>query len=146
MGKLPIWRPTRRNKTQPQLMLVLRPFELEGHMDCGPHLSSRQIKHEWTRGPGIHLIERSLPDGLRQAHCLKRSRAPFRFSISRMTNIKTSTCYFACASPVTTAASFSSIWFQPSNCPLFFVLSMGSFPMKVSFVWPFPRSSKMVTS
>src|SRR5271156_3440451 len=23
---------------------------------------------------------------------------------------------------------------------------MGSFPMKVSFVWPFPRSSKMVTS
>src|SRR6185312_3806735 len=59
--------------------------------------------------------------------------------------IKT-TSYFACASFATTAATLSSIWFQPSNCPLFFAFSMGSFPMKVSFVWPFPRSSKMVTS
>src|SRR5216683_365800 len=67
-------------------------------------------------------------------------------SSSHMTIIKGSASYFACASPATTAASLSSIWFQPSNCPLFFALSMGSFPMKVSFVWPFPRSSKMVTS
>src|ERR1700693_4866177 len=58
--------------------------------------------------------------------------------ISRMTIIKTPTSYFACANFVTTAATLSSIWFQPSNCPLFFALSMGSFPMKVSFVWPFP--------
>src|SRR6266700_7195609 len=63
-----------------------------------------------------------------------------------MTIVNTSTSYFARASPATTAATLSSIWFQPSNCPLFFALSMGSFPMKVSFVWPFPRSSKMVTS
>src|SRR2546421_53677 len=63
-----------------------------------------------------------------------------------MTIVKTSTSYFACASSATTAATLSSIWFQPSNCPLFFALSMGSFPMWVSFVWPFPRSSKMVTS
>src|SRR6201998_1531446 len=63
-----------------------------------------------------------------------------------MTIIKTPTSYFACASFATTAATFSSISFQPSNCPLFCALSNGSFPMKVSFVWPFPRSSKMVTS
>jgi hypothetical protein len=36
-------------------------------------------------------------------------------SISRMTIIKTSTSYFACASPATTAASLSSIWCQPST-------------------------------
>src|SRR5260370_13386329 len=65
---------------------------------------------------------------------------------SRMTIIKTPPSYFACASLVTTAGTLSSIWFQPSNCPLFFALSMGSFPMWVSFVWPFPRSSKRVTS
>src|SRR6266481_9111370 len=70
----------------------------------------------------------------------------FMFSSSRMTIIKGSASYFACASSATTAASLSSIWFQPSNCPLFFALSMGSFPMWVSLVWPFPRSSKMVTS
>src|SRR5271156_2504715 len=63
-----------------------------------------------------------------------------------MTIIKTPASYFACASPATTAASLSSIWFQPSNCPLFFALSMGSFPMCVSLIWPFPRSSKRVTS
>ena len=63
-------------------------------LDCGPYLNSRQIEHEWTRGPGIHLIERSLPERLRQAHCLKRSRARFTFSISRMTIIKTSTSLF----------------------------------------------------
>jgi len=51
-----------------------------------------------------------------------------------------------CCSSATTAAILSSIWFQPSNCPLFFALSMGSFPMKVSFVWPFPKSSNRVTS
>src|SRR6516164_452112 len=63
-----------------------------------------------------------------------------------MTIIKPLTSYFACASFVTTRATLSSIWFQPSNCPLFFALSMGSFPMWVRLVWPFPRSSKMVTS
>jgi hypothetical protein len=35
--------------------------------------------------------------------------------ISRMTIVKTSTSYFACASPATTAATLSSIWFQPSS-------------------------------
>jgi hypothetical protein len=54
--------------------------------------------------------------------------------------------YFACASPATTAANLSSICFQPSTCPLSFAFSMVSFPMKVSFVRPFPRSSKIVTS
>src|SRR5882672_11506349 len=70
----------------------------------------------------------------------------FMFSSSHMTIIKGSASYFACASPATTAATLSSIWFQPSHCPLFFALSMGSFPMKVSFVWPFPKSSKVITS
>jgi hypothetical protein len=32
-----------------------------------------------------------------------------------MTIIKASASYFACVSPATTAASLSSIWFQPSN-------------------------------
>ena len=35
--------------------------------------------------------------------------------ISSMTIIKTPTSYFACASFVTTAATLSSIWFQPSS-------------------------------
>jgi hypothetical protein len=39
----------------------------------------------------------------------------FTFSCSRMTIIKASASYFACVSPATTAASLSSIWFQPSN-------------------------------
>jgi hypothetical protein len=34
--------------------------------------------------------------------------------ISRTTMIKLSASYFACASPATTAATLSSIWFQPS--------------------------------
>jgi hypothetical protein len=38
----------------------------------------------------------------------------FPSSSSRMT-IKVSASYFACASPATTAASLSSIWFQPSS-------------------------------
>jgi hypothetical protein len=33
---------------------------------------------------------------------------------SRMTIIKTPTSYFACTSPAITAATLSSIWFQPS--------------------------------
>jgi hypothetical protein len=32
-----------------------------------------------------------------------------------VTIIKTSTSYFACASPATTAANLSSTWFMPSN-------------------------------
>src|SRR5580692_9492419 len=39
----------------------------------------------------------------------------FTLSCSRMTIIKASASYFACVSPATTAASLSSIWFQPSN-------------------------------
>ena len=44
----------------------------------------------------------------------ERTRVALR-SDSRMTIIKTPTSYFACASFVTTAATLSSIWFQPSN-------------------------------
>ena len=64
---------------------------------------------------------------------------------SRMTIVKTSTSYFACTSPATTAASFSSCSAQPSCCPLSIAFCMVSFPMKVSFVWPFPISSKRIT-
>jgi hypothetical protein len=39
----------------------------------------------------------------------------FTFSNSHTTIIKASASYFACVSPATTAASLSSIWFQPSN-------------------------------
>jgi hypothetical protein len=42
-----------------------------------------------------------------------------------MTIIKTSTSYFACASPATTAAALSSICFQPSTSPLFFCFLHG---------------------
>src|SRR5580658_9506052 len=70
----------------------------------------------------------------------------FMFSSSHMTIIQALAAHFACASPATTAATLSSISIQPSSCPLFFALSMGSFPMKVSFVWPFPKSSKITTS
>ena len=104
-----------RIKAQPGLMLVLRRFELEDRIDYGLHLNSRPIENKWTVGPGIHCIERSLPERLRQAHRLKRSRARFTFSIWRMTIVKTSTSYFACASPAITAATLSSIWFQPSS-------------------------------
>jgi len=58
-----------------------------------------------------------------------------------MTILKTSTSYFACASPATTAATLSSIWFQPSIDAIF-ALSIGSFPMWVSLVWPFPEILK----
>src|ERR1700676_5294261 len=63
-----------------------------------------------------------------------------------MTIVKTSTLYFACASPAMTAATFSKVSFQPSSCPLIFASSMGSLPIMVSFVWPFPKSSKITTS
>jgi putative SOS response-associated peptidase YedK len=50
------------------------------------------------------------------------SKQPFCFEplatlscISRITIVKTSTSYSACASPATTAATLSSIWFQPSS-------------------------------
>src|SRR5215471_8873296 len=66
-------------------------------------------------------------------------------SCSRITIIKASASYFACVSPATTAATLSRISFHPSNWPLSIAFFMVSFPMKVSFVWPFPRSSKMVT-
>jgi hypothetical protein len=73
--------------------------------------------------------------------------SPPAFGISRaMTIVKTSTSHFACASPATTEANLSNIWFQPSNSPLFFAFSMISFPIKMSFVRPFPRSSKSITS
>ena len=38
----------------------------------------------------------------------------FAFTISRLTIVKRSTSYFAGTSPAITAASLSSIWFQPS--------------------------------
>jgi hypothetical protein len=38
----------------------------------------------------------------------------FASIISRMTIIQASTSYFVCVSPAITAASLSSIWFQPS--------------------------------
>ena len=75
-----------------------------------------------------------------------RASAASPSCISRMTIIKTSTSYFACARPATTAANLSSISTQPSSCPLFFACSMVSFPIKVTFVWPFPKSSKITTS
>src|SRR5216684_3702111 len=44
-----------------------------------------------------------------------------------MTIVKTSTSYFACASPATTAATLSSIWFQPS-CPSGVLMQQRNFP------------------
>jgi hypothetical protein len=50
-----------------------------------------------------------------EASIFNGGRLYFMFSSSRMTIIKASASYFACVSPATTAASLSSIWFQPSN-------------------------------
>jgi hypothetical protein len=55
-------------KAQPWLMLVLWPFELEDHIECSFHLNSRHIENRCVLGPGVHCIERSLPERLRQAH------------------------------------------------------------------------------
>jgi hypothetical protein len=39
----------------------------------------------------------------------------FTFSFSRMTIVKASSSYFACASPATTPENLSSDWFMPST-------------------------------
>jgi hypothetical protein len=57
--------------------------------------------------PGLLRLRRP-PLGFRNGPAL------LYVQISRMTIIKTPTSYFACASFVTTAATLSSIWFQPS--------------------------------
>ena len=43
------------------------------------------------------------------------SLLPPPLAVPRRTIVKTSTSYFACASPARTAATLSRIWFQPSN-------------------------------
>src|SRR5256885_3153209 len=111
------------------------------------------IEHDFQfrigRFHGCSFLHRVL--GMRGKCECQQDRSEKRYSFhfflhDRVSRIKASAPYFAGVSPATTAASLSSIWLQPSNWPLFFALSMGSFPMKVSFVWPFPRSSKRVTS
>ena len=47
--------------------------------------------------------------------CSNQAFAASLSCISRMTIVKTSTSYFACTSPAITAATLSSIWFQPSS-------------------------------
>ena len=50
----------------------------------------------------------------RREACSNQAFAASLSCISRMTIVKTSTSYFACTSPAITAATLSSIWFQPS--------------------------------
>ena len=50
----------------------------------------------------------------RREACSNQAFAASLRCISRMTIVKRSTSYFACTSPAITAASLSSIWFQPS--------------------------------
>jgi hypothetical protein len=51
----------------------------------------------------------------RREACSNQAFAASLSCISRMTIVKTSTSYFACASSATTAATFSSVSFQPSS-------------------------------
>ena len=86
---------------------------------AGPLCASRRRSARKPQiSPGISYPF-SLPS-LRRARPIRwgfpgRTCVCFTFSISRMTIIKTSTSYFACPSPATTAANLSSIWFQPST-------------------------------
>jgi hypothetical protein len=50
----------------------------------------------------------------RRAACSNQAFAASLSRISRTTIVKTSNSYFACTSPAITAATLSSIWFQPS--------------------------------
>ena len=50
----------------------------------------------------------------RREACSNQAFAASLSRISCMTIVKTSNSYFACTSPSITAASLSSIWFQPS--------------------------------
>jgi hypothetical protein len=63
---------------------------------------------EENRGRARSFTPRRPPLGFRNGPALRYVQ------ISHMTIVKTPTSYFACASFVTTAATLSSIWFQPS--------------------------------
>ena len=60
------------------------------------------------------IVRRDLKFGQAVRSLLNQAFAASLSYLSRMTIVKTSGFYFACVSPVTTAATFSSIWFQPS--------------------------------
>ena len=51
----------------------------------------------------------------RREACSNQAFAASLSCISRMTIVKTLTSYFVCTSPAITAATLSSIWFQPSS-------------------------------
>jgi hypothetical protein len=60
------------------------------------------------------LIRKGDYSAKRREACSNQAFAASLSCISRMTIIKASTSYFACTSPAITAATLSSIWFQPS--------------------------------
>src|ERR1700680_333529 len=75
-----------------------------------PRAVSQEVKENKCNVPSVLdlLSLRRPPLGFRNGPALRYVQ------ISRMTIIKSPTSYFACASFATTAASLSSIWFQPS--------------------------------
>jgi hypothetical protein len=75
-----------------------------------PRAFSQKVKENKCNVPSVPglLSLRRPPLGFRKGPAL------LYVQTSRMTIIKTPTSYFACASFVTTAATLSSIWFQPS--------------------------------
>jgi hypothetical protein len=82
----------------------------------------------------------------RREACSNQAFAASLSCISRMTIVKTSTSYFACISPATTAANFIEYLVPVLHLTALFRALQGFIPMKVSFVWPFPISSKRITS
>src|SRR5579863_3878955 len=93
----------------------------KGHLPLQPHPKNKtkavyteELTHLATIRPSDEKQVSTKPPpplaGVSEIACLC-----FTFSCSRMTIIKASASYFACVSPATTAASLSSIWFQPSN-------------------------------
>ncbi len=60
------------------------------------------------------IVRKGHDSARRREACSNQAFAASLSCISHMTIVKTSTSYFACTSPAITAATLSSIWFQPS--------------------------------
>src|ERR1039458_9189997 len=82
-----------------------------------PRVFSQKVKENKCNVPSVPGLW-SLVFGLLRLRCpplgFRNGPALLYVQISRMTIFKRSTSYFACTSPAITAASLSSIWFQPS--------------------------------
>ena len=117
------FRPAHRPETT--LFVDTRAFPRTNVSDAGSNpcsmgalASKRQLSRDHSGKATIRPgNESALKQSLRSRPWLGlpgRTCVCFAFTISRMTIVKRSTSYFACTSRAITAASLSSIWFQPS--------------------------------